>query len=115
MTRRLVPTSRLTWRFNARRERVLDRIAEVTADVDADEIREGFERLRSALDTYRVAIEETQGIILDTPGLDGQALGYDERIVDWYDCVLAALDSLDGEFVKPGLTSLGAYKAAQHV
>lgn len=97
-----------------KRAHVQDRIDEVTAEVDADGLREGFERVRAALETYRVAIEETRGIILDTGGLDGQALGYDGRADAWYDLVVGALDPRDEGLVKPGLTPLAQYKVQQN-
>lgn len=95
-----------------KRERVLDRIAEVTGDVDADAIRADWERLRRGLEHYRVEVEEVRGIVLDTPGLTGQALDHDGRVESWYGLAVEALAG--AEMTKPGLTPAAIEKVAQH-
>ena len=95
-----------------KREHVEDRLAEVTADVDADGLREGFERVRSALEAYRVAIEEARAIVLDTAGPTGRPLAMTVALTLYY-LALRALDSLDQGLVKPGLTPLAQHKVAQ--
>jgi hypothetical protein len=92
------------------RRNVRARIEEVQADAReaVDQIREGFEALRSGSDRYRVAIEEVRSIVISTPGMDGQDYGHDPRPDDWR---RLAEDALDGEIVLPQLSPMGNYKA----
>jgi hypothetical protein len=97
------------------RTRVRDRIEEVTGEVDGATVREAWENLRDVLGAYRVELEEVKGIIASTPGLDGQAVGHDARVDEWYDFALGALNSLEqGEIAPAGLSPQGEYKADKH-
>lgn len=94
-----------------KRESAADRIAEVTEALDSEDIREAWERLRAELDRERKAQEEVRSICVDCPGIDGQALGYDPRVDEWYRQAEDALRGLDErELVKPGLTPAAVVK-----
>ena len=82
--------------------------------MDADAIQDALVVLRTRLERYRVAVEEVRGIVLDTPGLNGQAIDFDGRIAEWYPFALDALVSLDTDtLTAPGITQVAAWRVNQ--
>lgn len=94
-----------------KRTSAADRIAEVTEALDSVAVREAWERLREEVEHHRLTVEGVRSIIFDTPGIDGQALGFDGRIEEWASYAEGALRGLDeGELIKPGLTPAAEVK-----
>jgi hypothetical protein len=97
-----------------KRTRLDDRLAELDPDAERsiERIREAFALLRDACDEYRQAVVRIRDVVVDTPGLNGMDQGEDPRPEGWR---RDAQKILDGEIAKPGLTPVGAAKAASHV
>jgi len=89
-----------------------DRIRELKPDGKAAEaaIREAFEDLRAACSRYADLTEEVRALILETPGLNGQALAYDERPSIW---TKVAEQALDSEIPPACLTEAAEWKVSQ--
>lgn len=86
-----------------KKERVLDRVAELERDAaTADErIRKGFELLCQGCEAFAAVAEATRAIVIDTPGLDGRAVDLDGRPIEWN---RLAREALESEIAQPGLT-----------
>ena len=76
-------------------------------------IREIFEALAERFGLVNEDIDGTRALIIECPGIDGQALTYDPRFNAWSAFVLDALQGLnEQDFIKPGLTEIGAWKVS---
>jgi hypothetical protein len=95
-----------------KRAHVTDRLAELDPARHAaeDEMREGAAIILRGCDRYGEVVNRAREIIIDTPGLNGQALGYDGKPGDWK---RMAVEAVESEIAKPGLTPHAAAKVAQ--
>lgn len=87
-------------------------VAELIADIDKVESRfeQAFHEIAEAADAYGLLVEVVREFVIDSPGLDGQALTYDPRVNDWRKLAETAMDD---PLIRPGLTELGAWKLDQ--
>lgn len=68
--------------------------------------RAAFEALAEVGDDYGQLEDQVRDFIINTPGLDGQALTSDPRPADWQKLAAGALDH---PLTPPGITAMGAY------
>jgi hypothetical protein len=84
-----------------KRDAVRDRIEAVNGQDAVEKIKEGFRLVAEGCEEYAGAVSRVRDIVIDTPGLNGQAYGEDPRPVYWHKI---AVEGRDGEIARPGLT-----------